>query len=106
MENIVSVPLTIKIFNEVKSENISMESAEKLLLEMEEELKDVLFDGKQMDDRYKDKVKTEYIEWVKKDPVYPDAVKKYIEDRVAKDVVQRVPYIVATLLVKYVIEKT
>lgn len=105
MENIISVPLVVKILKQIKDDNISMESAEKLMLEMEEELKEILFNGKRLDERYKDKVKAKYIQWVRKDSVYQEAVKKYIENKVAEDVVQRVPYIVATLLVKYVMEK-
>jgi len=105
MENIVDNSLVVRVVKDIRGKEISIEAAENLMLEMEEELKDVLFNHGSLNERYKNKVKPEYIGWVKNDSVYQDAVKKYIEGKVSPEVIEKVPYFVAILLVKHTMEK-
>lgn len=104
MDNIVHQSLVIKLAKDLKNIEFSEEKAQKLILQMEDELKDVLFNSKNLDERYKGNVKAEYMDWIRKDPVYPSAVKEYIEGKVSREMIERLPYILATLLVKHIIE--
>jgi len=102
MENIVDNFLIVKMTKDLTGEEITEEDGERIMLEMEIELKDFLFNGSNLDENYKDLVKNKYIQWINNDKTYPLSVDKYIKGKVSSDKIKFLPYCVLVLLIKYI----